>query len=106
MDDSALNGTCILPNNNNYSLLFFVILCNNFISYSILGDYHLSLINSQILGAFLLLLFHCGAQLHAGIFKDVSKEKGHTLAEFYYTSYFYIKVRFYFKAISKKQIGS
>jgi len=54
-------------------------------------DYHLSLINSQILGAFLLLLFHCGAQLHGGICKDVSKEKGHTLSEFYYTSYFYIK---------------
>ena len=42
-----------------------------------------------------MLLFHCGAQLHGGIFKDVSKEKGHTLSEFYYTSYFYIKVRFY-----------
>ena len=56
------------------------------------GDYEKSLINSKIYGALILFVCHCGCSLHAGIYKDVSQEKGGNLIEYYYTSYFFIKV--------------
>ena len=54
-------------------------------------NYEKSLINSQIYGALVLFVFHCGCSLHAGIYGDVSREKGGNMIEYYYTSYFYIK---------------
>ena len=56
--------------------------------------YELSLIHGKIYGALLLLLLHAGCSLHAGIFKDVSTEPGGNMIEYYYVSYFYIKVNF------------
>ena len=56
------------------------------------GDYEKSLINSKIYGALILFVCHCGCSLHAGIYGDVSQEKGGNLIEYYYTSYFFIKV--------------
>ena len=56
------------------------------------GDYEKSLINSQIYGVLVLFVFHCGCSLHAGIYGDVSKEKGGNMIEYYYSSYFFMKV--------------
>ena len=56
------------------------------------NNYEMSLINSQIYGALVLFVLHCGCSLHAGIFGDVSKEKGGNMIEFYYSSYFFIRV--------------
>ena len=58
--------------------------------------YELSLIHGKIYGALLLILLHAGCSLHAGIFKDVSTEPGGNMIEYYYASYFYIKVKFVF----------
>ena len=55
-------------------------------------NYEKSLINSKIYGALILFVCHCGCSLHAGIYGDVSQEKGGNLIEYYYTSYFFIKV--------------
>ena len=55
-------------------------------------NYEKSLINSQIYGALVLFAFHCGCSLHAGIYGDVAQEKGGNLIEYYYSSYFFIKV--------------
>ena len=55
-------------------------------------NYEKSLINSQIYGALVLFVFHCGCSLHAGIYGDVSQEKGGNMIEYYYSSYFFMKV--------------
>jgi hypothetical protein len=58
-----------------------------------LEHYELSLINGQLYGALVLIALHCGSSLHAGIFEDASSEKGGNMTEFYYSTYFYIKVK-------------
>ena len=55
--------------------------------------YELSLINSQIYGALILLVLNCGCSLQAGIFRDVSPQKGGNMIEYYYSSYYFIKVK-------------
>lgn len=57
-----------------------------------IGDYELSLINGQIYGAVLLFLLYSGSSLHAGVFRDVGDENGSSMVEFYFSSYFFIKV--------------
>ena len=54
--------------------------------------YELSLIHGQIYWALVLMACFASCSLHAGVFKDeYTGEK--CLIEFYYTSYFYIKVK-------------
>ena len=55
-------------------------------------NYEKSLINSQVYGALVLFVLHCGCSLQPGIYKDLSQEKGGNLREYYYSSYFFIKV--------------
>jgi hypothetical protein len=56
------------------------------------SQYELSLIHGQMYGALVLMVCFAGSSLHAGVFKDdFGGEK--CLVEFYYTSYFYIKVK-------------
>ena len=60
--------------------------------YFMKSEYELSLIHGQIYGALVLMVCFAGSSLHAGVFRDdYVGEK--CLVEFYYTSYFYIKVR-------------
>ena len=55
-------------------------------------NYEKSLVNSQIYGALILFVFHISCSLHPGIYKDLSPDKGGNLREYYYSTYFYIKV--------------
>ena len=57
------------------------------------NDYEQSLINGQIYGALVLFVLYAGCSLHAGIFKD-EHVGGKCLVEFYYLTYFYLKVNF------------
>ena len=60
--------------------------------YFMTTQYNESLIHGQIYGALVLMVCFAGSSLHAGVFRDdYIGEK--CLVEFYYTSYFYIKVR-------------
>ena len=54
--------------------------------------YNLSLIHGQIYGALVLMACFASCSLHAGVFKDEHVGEK-CLIEFYYTSYFYIKVK-------------
>ena len=56
-------------------------------------NYVKSLVNSQIYGALILFVFQCSCSLHPGIYKDLSQDKGGNLREYYYSTYFYIKVQ-------------
>ena len=59
--------------------------------YFLKDHYELSLIHGQIYGALILMVSFAGCSLHAGIFRD-DYVGAKCLIEFYYTSYFYIKV--------------
>ena len=81
-----------------FTLIGIISTINMFRGYWFLLDeyfmndhYSLSLIHGQIYGALVLTACFASCSLHAGVFKDeYMGEK--CLIEFYYTSYFYIKV--------------
>ena len=81
-----------------FTLIGIISTINMFRGYWFLLDeyfmndhYNLSLIHGQIYGALVLTACFASCSLHAGVFKDeYMGEK--CLIEFYYTSYFYIKV--------------
>ena len=86
----VLSFLCLFTSVNGFRGYWFLLD-----EYFIPGEdryYVLSLINGQVYGALILFTFHCGASLHAGIFSDVSNERGGNMLEYYFTSYFFIKV--------------
>ena len=89
---------CFRMVNFVFTLIGIISTINMFRGYWFLLDeyfmndhYNLSLIHGQIYGALVLIACFASCSLHAGVFKDeYMGEK--CLIEFYYTSYFYIKV--------------
>lgn len=61
--------------------------------YLLPGQEENSLIVGQLFAVFILFSLHAGCSLHAGIFSDASKQLGANMNEYYYTTYFFIKVR-------------
>ena len=95
----SLKSICFRIVNFLITLIGIISTINMFRGYWFLMDeyfmhdhYDLSLIHGQIYGAVVLMVCFASCSLHAGIFKDeYMGEK--CLIEFYYTSYFYIKVK-------------
>ncbi len=52
----------------------------------------MSLINGQLYGILAHFVLHCGCSMQAGCVPDAPSGPGSGMIEFYYSSYFFIKV--------------
>ena len=85
-----LNFLCFFSAQNTFRGYWYLLD-----EYLMPSNYENSLINGFFYGVLVLFAFHCGCSLHAGIFSDLSEEKGGNIIEYYFSSYFFIKVSFF-----------